>query len=391
MSGVLAALFGRLPIGWLQLTHSRTRFAAALAGVSFATILVFMQLGILGALNQSTIAPYDHFRADIMISSEDANTLTDGGNVARTRLFQALGVPGVAEGAPILIGDLVLQMPDGSSSSLQTFGLNVTDARFVSPETASQMDLLRQENHALIDTATRGIPAEAFDGLLAGSPFPFEIQGTTLTAVGTLQVGGGFTADGTLFVSEQTFLRTSPNRAAGAPSHILLNVDEGADPAIVVERLRATLPMDAVKVQTLKDAAAADLAYQTTERPTGIIFGFGVVIGIIVGIVIVYQVLSTDVADHLKEYATFKAMGYGQTFFLGIVLEEALVLAIFGFIPGLLVSLGLYAGMSSLTGLPVAMTPDRIAMVFVGTVAACALSGAIATRRLAAANPADLF
>lgn len=391
MSRVLTALFGRLPIGWLQLTHSRARFAAALAGVSFATLLVFMQLGILGALNQSTIAPYGHFEADILISSEDANTLTDGSNVARTRLFQALGVAGVAEAAPVYIGNLVLQLPDGSSSTLQTFGLNVSDAHFVAPEIAAQMALLQQENQALIDTATRGIPDAAFEGLIAGAPFSFEIGGTTLTAVGTLEVGGGFTADGTLFVSDQTFLRAFPNRASGAPNHILVHVEEGADPVQVVERLRAVLPADAVKVQTLADAAAADLAYQTTERPTGIIFGFGVVIGIIVGIVIVYQVLSTDVADHLKEYATFKAMGYGHRFFLGIVLEEALVLAVFGFVPGFLVSLGLYAGMSVLTGLPVAMSPDRIAVVFFGTLCACALSGAIATRRLAAADPADLF
>jgi putative ABC transport system permease protein len=146
-----------------------------------------------------------------------------------------------------------------------------------------------------------------------------------------------------------------------------------------------------VKVQTLAAATTADQTYQTTERPTGIIFGFGVLIGVIVGIVIVYQVLSTDVADHLREYATFKAMGYGQSFFLGIVFEEAIVLAVFGFIPGLLVSLGLYIGMSAATGLPIEMDPQRIIMVFIGTLVACIISGAIATLRLVGADPADLF
>ena len=55
----------------------------------------------------------------------------------------------------------------------------------------------------------------------------------------------------------------------------------------------------------------------------------------LVGLVIVYQVLSTDVADHLREYATFKAMGYPHRFFLGIVFEEALILGVIGFVPGL--------------------------------------------------------
>lgn len=113
-----------------------------------------------------------------------------------------------------------------------------------------------------------------------------------------------------------------------------------------------------MKVQTLSDAVAADLAYQTTERPTGIIFGFGVLIGIIVRIVIVYQVLFTDVADHLREYATFKTICYSQRFFLGIALEEAIVLAVFGFIPGFLVSIGLYVGLGAATGLPAALAKD---------------------------------
>ncbi|UWR21357.1 ABC transporter permease DevC [Sulfitobacter sp. S190] len=391
MSGLLQRLFGRLPIGWLQLSHSKARFAAALAGVAFATLLVFMQLGILGALNSSTIAPYSFFDADIIISAEDANTLTDGSNVARSRLFQALGVGGVASGTPLYIGSLDFQLDGGSTASLQTYALDTQGAAYVTPEIGGQFAQLIPENTALIDTAMRGVPANAFDGLRAGQPFAFEIGGKTLTAVGTLTMGGGFTADGTLFVSDQTFLRFFGGRSSGAPNHILLKVAQGADADEVVGRLRTVLPAEAVKVQTLEEAANADLAYQTTERPTGIIFGFGVLIGIIVGIVIVYQVLSTDVADHLGEYATFKAMGYGQRFFLGIVFEEALVLAVFGFIPGLLVSMLLYMGMSAATGLPVEMDLARILSVFAGTLVACCLSGAIATRRLAGADPADLF
>jgi putative ABC transport system permease protein len=136
---------------------------------------------------------------------------------------------------------------------------------------------------------------------------------------------------------------------------------------------------------------AKDQSFQTTQRPVGLVFGFGVVIGILVGVIIVYQVLSTDVADHMKEYATFKAIGYPQRFFLGIVFEEALILAVFGFIPGLLVSLGLYAIVAAVTGLPLAMTGSRAVLVLLGTIAMCALSGALATRKLARANPADLF
>lgn len=113
--------------------------------------------------------------------------------------------------------------------------------------------------------------------------------------------------------------------------------------------------------------------------------------GALVGVVIVYQVLATDVADHLEEYATFKAIGYRQRFFLGVVFEEAVVLALLGFVPGVLLALGFYAGVAAATGLPVAMTAGRAALVLTGTVIMCTLSGAIATRRLARAEPAELF
>lgn len=391
MNWLLTRLFGRLPIGWLQLSHNKGRLLAAVSGVAFANLLVFMQLGILGALNGSTVAPYSMLNADILISSEDGNTLTDSGNIARTRMFQALGVPGVASAASMYVGMLPFSMSDGTSVSLLAFGMDTSQPAFASETIAASLGQLETENTALLDTQTRGVPAAALSGLVAGAPFPFEVNGQKMTAIGSIEVGGGFLADGTLVLSDQTFLRFFPQRTSGAPSHILINVDDNLSVDRVAERLRAALHSESVKVQSIETAAQADLAFMSTERPTGVIFGFGVLIRIIVGIVIVYQVLSTDVADHLSEYATFKAVGYGQPFFLGIVFEEAIVLAVFGFIPSFIVSLGLYAGLSSVTNLPVVMDASRAILVFLGTLAACTISGAIATRRLAAADPADLF
>lgn len=391
MSRLLTLLFGRLPIGWLQLTHSRGRFFAAVAGVAFANLLVFMQLGIMGALNNSTIAPYAMLNADIILSSQDGNTLTDGGHIPRARMFQALGVSGVADATPLFIGNLPFTLEDGSSVSLLSFGVDVAKPYFVSPAIAASLDRLAIESTALLDEGTRGMHAAVIADLMDGGRFTFETGGNTLTAIGTMDVGGGFLADGMMMMSDQTFLRAFPSRTSGAPNHILIQTADGVSADAVVARLSDTLPTGNLRIQTMSGSASNDLAYMATERPTGIIFGFGVFMGVLVGLVIVYQVLSTDVADHLREYATFKAMGYGQPFFLGIVFEEAIILALFGFVPGFLVSLGLYAGLVSFTGLPVEMDAGRAILVFLGTLSACSLSGAIATRRLAVADPADLF
>ena len=391
MTALLERALGRLPIGWLQLAHNRARLAAAVAGVSFATVLVLMQLGFLGALISSIRLPYDQMSADVLISASDMNTLADGSPLPRQRMFEALSVEGVAKATPLYYGKVEWKQPDGTIRNLDVFGIDPSAETFRNPAINARLTDLALSDVALIDAKTRNVPGEVFAEIAAGRPYVLELKGRTVTVVGTFEIGGGFSADGYLVVSDQTFLRLFPQRVSGAPNHIFVTLTPGAPIRETVERLRATLPAYDSVVRTVQATFAKDQSFQTTQRPVGLVLGFGVVIGILVGIIIVYQVLSTDVADHLKEYATFKAIGYPQRFFLGIVFEEALILAVLGFFPGLLVSLGLYAVVASVTGLPLAMTATRAASVLLGTLAMCALSGALATRKLARANPADLF
>ena len=171
MNKILSLLFGRLPIGWLQLSHSKGRLIAAVSGVAFANLLVFMQLGILGALNSSTVAPYSLLDADIIVSSQAGNTLTDSDNIAQGWMFQALSVSGVASASPIFIGNLPITLVDGTSATLLTFGVDATKPAFVSPAIAKSLEQLTIENTALIDKGTRGVPADVIAGIIAGNPF----------------------------------------------------------------------------------------------------------------------------------------------------------------------------------------------------------------------------
>lgn len=391
MTTLLERLLGRLPIGWLQLVHNRARLAGALAGVAFATLLILMQLGFLGALVGSIRLPYDQMSADLLISSSDMNTLADASPLPRQRMFQALSVEGVARAVPLSYGKVDWKQPDGTIRTLDVFGIDPSAETFQDPAIRARLSDLALFDVALIDAKTRNVRKDLFAGIRAGQPYRFEVKDRTLTVVDTFEIGGGFSADGYLIVSDQTFLRLFPQRASGAPNHILVTLAPDADVRDTLERLRAALPAYDSVVRTVQEASAKDQSFQTTQRPVGIVFGFGIVIGILVGVIIVYQVLSTDVADHLREYATFKAIGYPQRFFLGLVFEEALILAVLGFVPGFLVSLGLYAAVAAATGLPLAMTGARAGAVLLGSVVMCTLSGAVATRKLARANPADLF
>lgn len=390
MSRLLQRLFGRLPIGWLQLTHNRTRFAAALAGVAFANVLVFVQLGIMNSMGAATLRPYAFFQPDVMISAGDANSLTDGGNVARQWLLQAMADPDVTDGMGLFIANVPWDRGD-KDISLTTFGIDPVKPAFLASDIADDLTLLQVQDAAILDRLARGLAKDEAAAIRPQSPLSFETQGRTVTAYSTFAGGGGFGGDGYMLVSDQTFLSLFPARSSTAPDHILLTLRPGAQVEAVIARLRTLISDPSLRIRSHDQAAQEDLRYQQTKRPTGIIFGFGVLIGVLVGLVIVYQVLSTDVADHLREYATFKAMGYGPSFFLGVVFEEALVLGILGFIPGLIVGTTILTLMGKITTLPLAMTPSMALSVFLGTIVFSAISGAIATRRLAAADPADLF
>lgn len=390
MSWLLQRMFGRLPIGWLQLTHNRTRFAAALAGVAFANVLVFVQLGIMNSMGAATLRPYKFFSADIMISASDANALNDGRNVARQWMLQAMADPDVVAGMGLFLANAAWNRGE-TDISLATFGVDPAQPLFVAPGIAPELNLLQVQDTAILDRLARGLVPQDTAGIRPQTPLSFETQGRTLTAFSTFAGGGGFGGDGYMIVSDQTFLALFPARSSAAPDHVLLRLRPGASVDQTVARLHALISDPTLRIRSYAAAAQEDLRYQQTKRPTGIIFGFGVLIGVLVGLVIVYQVLSTDVADHLREYATFKAMGYGPGFFLGIVLEEALVLGILGFLPGFVVGSAILTVMGKITTLPLGMTPAMAGAVFVGTIVFSALSGAVATRRLAAADPADLF
>jgi len=131
--------------------------------------------------------------------------------------------------------------------------------------------------------------------------------------------------------------------------------------------------------------------YWAESTAIGFIFSLGTIMGFVVGIIIVYQILYTDVSDHLAEYATLKAMGYTDFYLLRVVFEEAITLAVLGYVPAFSLAVILYELTRNATLLPINMTPERAVFIFVLIVVMCFISGGIAVRRLRSADPADIF
>jgi putative ABC transport system permease protein len=391
MIGFIQQLQRRTPLGWLQLNHEKSRLWVALAGIAFADVLMFMQLGFQNALYDSNTRLNRAVQADIVLLSPKARSTQNLSTFSRRRLYQAMDISGVQSASALYINILTWKNPQTKrDATVQMLGIDPDHPTFKLPAVNQQLDKVKLPNTVLFDRNARGEYKEVLAQLDQGKSVTTEAERHTLTIAGLFQLGASFGADANVMVSDQTFLRLFPRREASSISLGLIQLQPGSNPQQVATALRTHLPKD-VRVLTFAEYIQFEENYWKTESPIGFIFSLGTAMAFVVGVVIVYQVLSTDVNAHLKEYATFKAMGYHNTYLLGVVFEEAIILAFLGFIPGVLLPLGLYQLAENATALPIYMTSSRALLVLMLTLIMCAVSGAIATRKLQSADPADMF
>ena len=377
----------RTPLAVLNLLHERTRLLVAIAGVAFAVLLIFMNLGFQGALLKTTVTFYDQIQADIFLTSPQSLEISTTKEFPRTRLYQAAGVAGVERVMPLYLESLLWRNPETRlSRAMFVFGVNPQDPVFAMPElqTAAARTILVQPDTVLIDRLSRADFGPQTVGLET------EASRRRVIIGGQYTLGSGFAADGTLILSDQNFVRFFTPRSFDQINLGLIQTSEGANVPAIAATLRQQLPAD-VQVMTRRDIIQNDLLYWLENTAIGFIFTLGVIVSFIVGTVIVYQILYTDIRDHLKEYATLKAMGYSGRYLFVVVLQEALILAVTGYIPGFIAAFGLYQLTFQATNLPIEMTLNRLILVFILTVIMCSLSGLISVRRAVTADPAEVF
>ena len=387
----LQQLRRRTPLGWLQLSHDKGRMAVAIAGIAFADILMFMQLGFQNALYTSNTRLHQALQADLVLISPQGRNLLNLSSFPRRRLYQAMNVPGVKSAESLYVKLANWKVPETRrETSIMVLGFNPDRPAFDLPEVNQNLSAIKLPDTVLFDRAARGDYQRAIAQVNQGKSVKTEIDRRTITIGGLFTIGASFAADGALITSDQNYLRLFPKQNAGSVNAGLIQLQAGADIVQVQQVLKAYLPPD-VKVLTKQEFIEFEKNYWATNTAVGFVFNLGVAMGFVVGVIIVYQVLSTDVSDHMAEYATFKAMGYRNIYLLGIVFEEALILSILGFLPGVGVSVALYTLTRRATNLPIYMTLMRAIVVLTLTLIMCGISGTIATRKLQAADPADIF
>jgi putative ABC transport system permease protein len=388
---MFSKLLRKTPLAWFQLTREKTRLLVALAGIGFADILIFVQLGFKDALFDSAAMPYQALESDLFIVNRQAETLFSTKSFARERVLQAAATDGVGSVSWLYIAIAQWHNPTARTTRpILVFGTDPATTAFKLPQVQQNLDSLKQLNTVLFDQAGRPEFGDIAALFQQSSTVETELNSNLIRVSGLFTLGASFSADGNVITSDSTFLRIFPDRKPENIEVGLIHLKPGANLQQVQAQLKANLPTD-VLVLTVQEFANREKQYWENATPIGFIFSLGAGVGFIVGIVIVYQILYSDVSDHLPEYATLKAMGYGDRYLIGVLIQESLILAVLGFLPGAVLSVGLYSVAQGATMLPILMTSDRAITVFILTIVMCVGSGAIAMRKLQAADPADIF
>ena len=381
----------KIPLAWLQLSREKMRLVVALAGIGFADILMFMQLGFRDALFDSSITLHKNLQGDIFLISPQSTSTIAMKSFPSRRLYQTLGFDGVKSISQVYLGLGLWRNPETRRTrSILVLGFNPKDSVLDLPQVKKNLEATKISDVVLFDDASRPEFGPIPQWFNQGKVVTTEVDGHRVRVGGLFTLGASFGADGNMITSDLNFLRVFDNRTAGLIDIGVIKLEEGANVETVKNNLKRELPKD-VKIFSKEEFIAFEKNYWETGTAIGFIFALGTSMGFIVGTVIVYQILYTDVSDHLPEYATLKAMGYKNSYLLIVVFQEAIILAILGYFPGFALATGLYSLTRNATNLPMLMTLSRAVSVFILTAIMCCISGAIAVRKLQAADPADIF
>lgn len=387
--------FNKLPLAWLQLKRQPIRYLVAVAGIGFAALLMYMQLGFQSGLLNSATTFYEAINGDLVLISP--GTLNSGNfqQFPQSLLYNALGVEGVKNVDALYVINISAQKLGGiKPTSLRVIGFDPASQILNLPEVNAQLDKLQIPNYALFDTRGNRNTGPITPAVKANGSQQMISSDLTRTfrIVGLFKLGSTFAADSNLITSDTTAISLAYKQInTGEISLGVLQLDDAKNSLPRVQKYLQNLFGKELKVLTKQQLIEQERDYWNKGSSFGIIFGFGTIMGILVGAVVVYQVLYTDVADHLKEYATLKAMGFDDGFLLTIVIQEAIILAISAFIPATIASAFMYAFLTAASGIRIEMSSDKTMLVGSLVLGACAASAAVAIRKLSDADPASVF
>ena len=383
--------FRKIPLAWLLLSRQPLRLLVAVAGISFAGILMFMQLGFRDGLFDASVTVHRLLDADLVLISPRSKSSISMSGFPKRRLIQALAQKEVLSVAPVNLNYLLWRNPENlKTRSILALGFNPEDSLLIDEKFKAKAEALKNPGRVLFDTLSRPEFGPIEEWFSNGRSVETEVAGKRVKVEGLVELGPSFGADGNLITSRETFLRLLSGNPKGSIEIGLIKLSAESDHQFIKNILNKSLPND-VRVLTKREFIDFEKNYWRDSTAIGFIFSLGALMGFVVGCVVVYQILYSDVSDHLPEYATLMAMGYRLKSLLFVVAREGFLLALFGYIPAYFSGQILYAVIRDSTKLPISMDSSKAVLIFILILIMCMGSAAIAMRKLVDADPAEIF
>jgi putative ABC transport system permease protein len=377
-------------LAWRQMIFSRAKLLAAVLGVMFACVLVYIQTGFRDALYASVVLAPSKIDGDLFLIHRQTEAFWRTIPFARAELYRAMAHPDVKEVVPLYMGMAPFKNPvDHTKRTLTLYGYDPLTHLMKIPQVIDQHDRIIDSDTGLFDEASRpefGPIAQ----LLSRGPVLTEINDRALTLRGTFRLGGSFASDGNVIVSDNNFFRIFAGRVPEQIDLGVIRLKAGVDPLKVQKTLGQRVSKD-VYLFTFAEMQQHEFDYWQKNVPVGFIFGFGTLMGLVVGMIIVYQILFTDISTHMNQYATLTAMGYTFQYLLMVVLASSLILAVLGFVPGTLLAWVLYQVVEVNIFLPMPMPLVKMLSIFAMILVMCVMSGVLAMQKLRSVDPAEMF
>ena len=380
-------------LAWANTTEEPARLVVRCAGITFAVILMFMQTGFRNALFDSNVRIAEQADADFIIRTKTRFMLSSGQRMPFDKIVEARNVPGVAEVQPVYFENVASHLrKDGNPARrIRVMAFDLESPIFENLGIRRFSKLLAAPMTAIADKKSKPMFEFNPQQCLPEENSYGELFKKEIRIVGCFNLGVDFSNDGNLYMSPENFNHYFSFRdISGSADYGLVRMDDGANEQVLLRQLKQFLGPHVI-VETKAQFLQSERNFWGKSTPIGLIFAFGTLIGFVVGLIICYQVLATDIGDHLSEFATFKAMGFPTSFFASVVVIQALFMSIISFIPGVVITLCVFSFVNNFSGLIMFLNVERTAIVLLLTIGMCVVSGIIALQKLLSSDPANLF
>jgi putative ABC transport system permease protein len=371
------------------------RFLVAQAGIMFAVSLVTIQTGLQRGFASSSSILIDKSQADIWLTSDKMVHLDLTLPLEFEKVQQAQNVTGVAHAEALIYGGELWRDKNDNLGSVTMIGFD-PDGKLFAPwniTKGSAKDLKQPLSIFVDETSLEGLKLKGVED--AG-----KIENLKAKVVGLTQGAKSIVLGDLIFTSlENANLYRNPlAEATSTPkalqskdriTFVLVQAKSGENIDALKKRLEQALPK--TRAYTRQEMSIQTQNYWKERSGIGFILGLGAVVGIIVGVVIVGQILYSSASDHIKEFGTLKAMGASDWVIYSVIIEQALWMAILGYIPGMAMCLGVAVWTAATQSIVILITPASAATVFGITVVMCVGSAIFAIQKVTRVDPAIVF